>query len=237
MTQDVEPISRREQAKGGRRARIVEATYALLREVGVSDLSVKMIADQAGVSPATVYNLFGTKGAVLEKVYERDKAEFERRIVETASADSLARIFDCLSISASLYRADPRFYRSIMAMPNASVAGADHADQVFLLRAKFWRHMVRAATAEGHLTADTDAAQVGALLTHLASGALGFWVSNLISIEQFEAETIHGFAALLWSFATPAAQPRLRRIMDAVPAALAAEPSRVDAGHLRLHGN
>jgi AcrR family transcriptional regulator len=218
MLQGVQPVSRREQAKGGRRARIVEATYALLREVGVADLSVKMIADQAGVSPATVYNLFGTKAAVLEKVYERDKAEFEKRIAETPSSDSLDRIFDCVAISAALYKSDPRFYQSVMGMPNTGSSKTELMDQVFQLRAKFWRHMVRAAVAEGHLQPETDAARVGALMTHLASGSVAFWVANLISIEQFEQETTYGFAALLWSFATRATQQRLRKVMDAIPA-------------------
>src|ERR1700742_3117806 len=100
MLQDAQPTSRREQAKGGRRSRIVDATYTLLREVAIDDLSVKMIADQAGVSPATVYNLFGTKAAVLEKGYERDLADFQQRMNKTPSKDSLERIFDCVTILA-----------------------------------------------------------------------------------------------------------------------------------------
>jgi AcrR family transcriptional regulator len=216
ILQSAQPVSRREQAKGGRRARIVEATYTLLREVGVDDLSVKMIADQAGVSPATVYNLFGTKAAVLEQVYLRDKAEFESRIAETPSSDSLDQIFDCVAISAKLYQSDPRFYRSVMVMPNAASDG-EHADLVFHVRAKFWRNMVRAAIQDGHLGADTDPARVGAVMTHLASGALGFWVANLIPIEQFEQEVSYGFAALLQCFATDATRARLQKRLASIP--------------------
>ena len=137
-----QPTSRREQAKGGRRARIVEATYTLLRDVGVADLSVKMIADQAGVSPATIYNLFGTKAAVLEKVYERDKLEFETRVAATPSSDSLDKIFNCLVISASLYRADPRFYRSVV-LTTPALTDAELVDKVFETRATFWSDMRR----------------------------------------------------------------------------------------------
>jgi AcrR family transcriptional regulator len=227
ILQDAQPVSRREQAKGGRRARIVEATYSLLREAGVEDLSVKMIADQAAVSPATVYNLFGTKAAVLEQVYLRDKAEFEGRIAETPSSDSLDQIFDCVGISAKLYQSDPRFYRSVMVMPNAA-SETDHTDLVFHLRAKFWRNMVRAAIDDGHLAADTDPARVGAVMTHLASGALGFWVANLIAIEQFEQEVTYGFAALLQCFATDATRARLRKRLASIPGT-PPRPKRVKA--------
>src|SRR5579871_579907 len=130
MLQDDEPTSRREQAKGGRRSRIVDATYTLLREVGIAELSVKMIADQAGVSPATVYNLFGTKAAVLEKVYERDLAEFQQRMSKAPSKDSLERIFDCIVITANHYKSDPRFYRSISVMQNTGPGDAELIDAV-----------------------------------------------------------------------------------------------------------
>ena len=214
MTDAIPASSRREQAKGGRRARIVDATYALLREVGISDLSVKMIADQAGVSPATVYNLFGAKAAVLENVYERDLAEFEKRVDEAPSADSLERIFDAVAIAAGFYRSDPRFYRSVMSMPNSNAADAALIARINRSRAGVWVEMVRTAAEDGHLRADTDARWVGASMRLLAGGALSAWLGGLISIDRYEADVTYGFAAVLWSFATPASQKRLRAKLD-----------------------
>jgi AcrR family transcriptional regulator len=215
MLHDAQPTSRREQAKGGRRSRIVDATYTLLREVGIDDLSVKMIADQAGVSPATVYNLFGTKAAVLEKVYERDLADFEQRIVQTPSTDSLDRIFDCVAITAAHYRSDPRFYRSVSKMPNKDPADAELIDVVTSSRSSFWGDLVRAAAADGWLRSDCETGRLGAAMNYLASGAVGAWVSNLISIDRYERDVSYGFAILLWSAATKAAQQRLQARLDA----------------------
>ncbi len=214
MLEEAQPISRREQAKGGRRARIVDATYALLREVGIADLSVKMIADQASVSPATVYNLFGTKAVVLEKVYERDLADFQARIATTPSADSLERIFDCVTISVEHYSADERFYRSIMKMPSAEPADNELIDMVTSSRANFWGDLVQAAIDDGHLRADTDTEQVGVVMTHLFRGALSPWVINQTTIEQWGADVIYGYAAILWSFATRASQQRLQKLLE-----------------------
>lgn len=214
MLQDIQPISRREQAKGGRRARIVDATYALLREVGISDLSVKMIADQAGVSPATVYNLFGTKAAVLEKVYERDLAEFERRVAETPSKDSLERIFDCVSITASHYDSDPRFYRSISVMQSSDPSEAELIDAVNSSRRPFWADLVRKAVQDGHLRADTDSSRLGAAMNLLSGGAVGAWVNKLMSMDHYEEYVSFGFAALVWPFATKAAQARLQEKLE-----------------------
>ena len=79
MADEIRLASRRERHKDQRRTRIVDAAYDLLREVGADDLSVKMIAERADVSAATIYNLFGAKGAVLEKVYARDFEAFAQR--------------------------------------------------------------------------------------------------------------------------------------------------------------
>ena len=207
--QGVEPTSRRELAKGGRRARIVEATYALLREVGIEDLSVKMIADQARVSPATVYNLFGTKAAVLQKVYDLDLAEFEQRMAKTVSRDSLERIFDSVAITAAHYRSDPRFYRSVVRMPNRDPADAQLIDAVTSRRAHFWSDQVRQAIKDGHLVAEADASRLGAAMSYLSSGAVGCWVTNLITIDRYEEDVACGVAALLMGFATESARPRL----------------------------
>jgi AcrR family transcriptional regulator len=218
MIEELQPTSRREQAKGGRRARIVEATYSLLREHGIADLSVKMIADQAGVSPATVYNLFGTKATVLEKVYERDLAEFEQRTAKVAYTDSLARIFDCVAIIADHYRSDPRLYRSISRMPNAEPADVELIDAVRSSRSHFWVDLVRKAVQDGHLKPDTDATRLSLMMVYLNGGALGGWVSNFTSIDHYEQHVTYGFACLLWPFATKATQQRLQEKLDARPA-------------------
>jgi AcrR family transcriptional regulator len=202
MLHDIAAPSRREQAKGGRRSRIVQATCALLREVQVSHLSVKMIADQAGLSPATVYNLFGTKAAVLEKVYERDLFEFEHRVADTVSRDSLERIFDCVAITADHYRADPRFYRSIIRMPNGEHADPELIDALSRSRGHFWGDLVRTAMQDGHLGPDADPSRLGSVMNHLAAGAVACWVANLITLDRYEQDVAFGFAALLSPFAT-----------------------------------
>src|SRR5688572_17423573 len=110
---EIRPTSRRERGKDARRSLIVDAAYALLREVGVDDLSVKMIADRADVSAATVYNLFGAKGAVLAKVYERDFEGFIAKVASARSPSALDAIFVSIRVAVDLYRSDPSFYRGM----------------------------------------------------------------------------------------------------------------------------
>ena len=72
------PATRREQGKAERRARIIEAATALLRESGFDAVSMLQIAERADVSPATVYNLFQTKAAILQQVFDQDLRDYEQ---------------------------------------------------------------------------------------------------------------------------------------------------------------
>lgn len=224
MLDDGQITSRRERGKDARRSRIVQAAAALLREVAIDEMSVKMIADRADVSPATVYNLFGTKGAVLMKVYERELLDFERRVSEARSADALDAIFGAIAIVAGLYRSDPRFYRATMSARDAGL-DADMVLSAHRPRVAFWCKMVQRAVAEGLLAPDANVERLGVLLIQISGGVLGHWGANLISVDRLELETSYGFACALLPFATQAARPGLDARRRALESALDAEAS------------
>ena len=228
MLTTAEPqVSRREQAKSERRARIVDATHDLLREVGMDQLTVKLVAERAGVSPATVYNLFGTKGAVLARVFELDLIGFQKLVDDAPSENALQRIFDAIAIAADLYRQDPDFYRATM-WGRYSEAGDD--DEVATAarepRTRFWTTMVERAISEGYLRPKTDPKVLGVLMIQIAAGALSDWALEIISVDQLERETGFGFAVLLSHYATRDAAPGLRARVTTLERLLSAGPRR-----------
>ncbi len=107
------PTTRRELSKAERRSRIVEAAASLLRESGFDSVSMLQIAERADVSPATVYNLFLSKAAVFQHVFDRDLSEYERLVEAAPARDALDRIFKAIDVAATLYRQDPGFYRAM----------------------------------------------------------------------------------------------------------------------------
>jgi AcrR family transcriptional regulator len=60
---------RREQAQATQR-RIVDAAYRLLLAQGYAATTMAGVAAAAGVSPQTVYKAFGTKAALVKRVYD-----------------------------------------------------------------------------------------------------------------------------------------------------------------------
>jgi AcrR family transcriptional regulator len=216
--------SRREQAKGARRDRILEAAHDLLREVDVESVTVKAIAARAGLSAATVYNLFGTKAAILSGVFDLDLVTFETRVAGVAARDSLDRMFQAIAIAADLYRADPAFYRTMMTARGGARLDPALGPAVREPRARFWRRQVQDAIGDGSLRQDTVADVLGVVLVQIFSGALLDWTIDAISIDELEMEISFGFAAVLLGFASKPAQADLRRRMEAWSRAIAARP-------------
>ena len=198
--------TQRERAKQERRRRIVDAAHDLLREGGVDTLSSRAIARRADVSLTTLYNLLGSKDAVLIAVYDDDLARFEALVRARPSRDALARIFDAIEVAITLYAADPDFYRAILWRR----APGDQLDPaVRRPRGAFWEALVRRAQAEGALRGDADVAALGRMLVYLYGGALGDWVAAEIPLEALARDLKYGFATALRSAATPPAAAEL----------------------------
>ena len=221
------PVTRREISKAERRQRIVEAATSLLRESGFDAVSMLQIAERAEVSPATVYNLFQSKAAVLQQVFDRDLSEYERLVGEASARDALDRIFKAVDIAAALYRGDPGFYR-------AMAQGGRRKDAlrpaISEPRLGFWRRMVAAARAEGRLAPETDGQLVGVTLTQIMRGAFSEWAGGAISAERLAEETQYGFALTLLAFASSASAADLTQRRRRLEAALAARERHQDAG-------
>jgi AcrR family transcriptional regulator len=200
--------SQRERAKDERRQRIVNAAHDLLRSEQIDSLSGKAIAMKAGVSLSTLYNLFGSKNAVLIAVYAQDLANYEALVRARTSADALDRLFDALDVAVELYATDPDFYRATMWRRSP----AEPLDSAMRQpRNRFWEDLVHSARTENALRADTDIPVLGRMLVYLFGGALGEWVAGNLPLGRFSKDMRFGFAAALLPFASAQAAVRLKQ--------------------------
>lgn len=214
------PPSRREIGKAERRRRIIAAAGALLRESGLDAVSMTQIAERAGVSPATLYNLFQAKGAIFRQVFDLDLHQFEKLLAEERARDGLERVFAAIELAASLCRRDPEFYR---AMVRAGGSDAERlSSAISEPRTAFWQAQVAAAIAAGCLRSDTDAQLLGVALSQFMRGVFLEWAAGFISAERLAEEAAYGFSLALLAYATDLAAPALEARLRSLQAALAA---------------
>jgi AcrR family transcriptional regulator len=81
-------LGKRQEASDRTRDRVLEATRNQLESGGVRDLTMESLAKASGVTRQTIHNLFGTKAAILEGLFDRiaiDAGMGRMREVMTAS--------------------------------------------------------------------------------------------------------------------------------------------------------
>ncbi len=112
-------MSTREIQKAARRRVILDAARSLILEGGRGDFSMTALAEAAGVSLATPYNLFGSKAKILLEI-AREGIFGRMTEIGDLPCDGLAQFLSDLSaLLAKVYYQDRQFYRRMIATMSA----------------------------------------------------------------------------------------------------------------------
>jgi AcrR family transcriptional regulator len=197
----------REQAKDQRRQDIVHAARMLMQKTGKTGFSMRTLAEEAGVSIATPYNLFGSKQAVMFAVLDADSDLWMQRL-RRLKADEIDIFFKAVSLARTLYAAEAGFYKAVLFA--AYMDGGTEFRSIFGgPRHAMWRSLVENAKQAGMLTDDLESNSFVINFTHIFFSCIMEWVNGLLTLEEMEARVQYGFALTLRGAATPACSERL----------------------------
>jgi AcrR family transcriptional regulator len=185
-------MSARTATAGATRDRIVDAALRLFSERGTAAVSVREIADAAGVTVPGLYYHFASKADVISEVYRAQgfgrvdafdpprSTQLEARVVEQAHAE-----FERLVENAEFLRH----------MQRESVLGDDDARDVGSALASQWRERWRnvlAGSADVRADADLDAAA-----DCIATFLWGLFVEYLNRLDASVIDRVGSFARLV----------------------------------------
>ncbi|MCH2456617.1 MAG: TetR/AcrR family transcriptional regulator [Henriciella sp.] len=226
----VEDLGKREQAKARRRSDIVRAARDLIRETGETDLSMRTLAQRAGVSLSTPYNLFGSKRAVVLAVLE-DERDFAERFRKLDSGNSIDRIFGAHDLAFSYYTSDPEFYRTLwralLTTSGQDDTGLATPERLAQTRA-IWLGLVRNAVNDGYLASDIPADLIMQSMAHVTGGALLSWAVGSLSTFALTATVGVGYALCLKGSATPQGRELLQARIEAYQSQLSKAGPKVN---------
>ncbi len=197
----------REQNKSQRKDDILDAARRLMRQPGGSAFSMRSLAEQAGVSIATPYNLFGSKQAILVALLDEDFSEYQSSLAGL-EGEGLDALFEAVALMLGQFTREPDFYRNVFAAVS-SEAGPELRFVLSGPRYVLWKQLIREATLCGSLDAQIDPDAFTITMSQLILANVQEWARGFLELEEMDARIRYGLALVLSAIATEAGRAPL----------------------------
>jgi len=197
-------VGLRERNKTKRRHAIIDATLGLARTHPLGEVSIERIAARAEVSPATVYNLIGSREQLLHACVDRIVDRLVDALVRIdPTTDPIAAALDIVERSAAAFIADRDAYRQIV----AAIGNAGTGSMLTVDPAQLQIAAMRAAQQHGILRDDIDPAALGRQIYLSYNGALFASAQHLLTDDGLRLATPHGLWTALAAAASDTHRP------------------------------
>ncbi len=186
-------MSAREENKARRRDAILDAAVALFGEHDARDVTTEQIATVAGVAPATVYNLIGTRDELMHSIVARVLDRLAAPLNDLDPADPLAAASLVVEQTVDAFTADSAAFRQIVAIAQKSPeTERDRIDP-----SEFQVSAMLEAQRSGLLRGDVDAGGLGRQIYVSYMGALTLWANGWLDDAGFRTTARHGLVIAL----------------------------------------
>lgn len=200
-------MTKREEAKEFNRARIRAAAEDIIRNEGMDRLTMRHLAEEAGVSLRTPYNLFGSKTDVLVALI--DGARLNPDESSVAHDTVLETLLSALDRAELFFEKDEYFYRAVFREIMISDDPDVREDAVARI-VNIGKFLIAQAVAQGELEGTTDTDSLGKHLAIQLTAVLGMWASGFFSNHESIAHVRRGWCGVLLNHCSDEARPFLR---------------------------
>jgi AcrR family transcriptional regulator len=185
-----------DEHKAERRERILDAARTLVADRGYEGLTMRDLARAAKVSVPTLYNLFGSKDAILVTELEA-MTEAIARALPTTGESFLQRGMATFDAGMKILEASPAFFRAVMQMFLTSPETSDARRRVELGFVLIMEATLRAAKDAGQLAEWADPTIVARLMYMQSCAGFMAWSLGEVDFATFRAMTLSGHAHIL----------------------------------------
>ena len=156
---------------------------------------MRALADRAGVSLVTPYNLFGSKPVIMYQLLDEDLSRYGAQL-SRSKQDPLDILFWAVTLGRKNFAAEASYYKAVM----AAVYNEGNVEFRSVFRGPrraLWRSLIEQAIESGYLRSGIDARVFANTLTGIFSANILDWVAGGCSLQIMEYRTHYGFALVL----------------------------------------
>jgi AcrR family transcriptional regulator len=210
-----------------RRQRILEAARTLIARGGMPALSMRKLAQEAGVSVTTLYNLFGVRDDILTALVH-DAIDRIDQILEREAPldDPIERCRAVITVSVRYIGEQEAVFRPMIhtLYQGLSLGGIERSD-TSERAAHMQRIAIERAIADGLLRNTLDPGVLASQIYHGYDLACCHWAYGLIDEAGFRARALYGLYVALLAVATDRLKPDLQKELRALERELGAPRS------------
>ena len=198
-----------------RRRCILDAAATLIRQTDGADFSMLTLAAQAEVSPATPYNLFGSKARLLFALFNRSLIEIPVKDLTALYTDPIERLLETTKVIATHLATHADFFRPLY-LSLFEVQDGVYRSEFVEYHLRRWERALADVEHAGLLSSVVAADQLARQLMISFAGTVELWVHHELDADGFSAEAVFGTILLLLGATVPGARPRLFRHLKAI---------------------
>lgn len=190
----------------------MRAASELIAERDDGSFSMPELAKRAGLSLATPYNLFGSKAAVLAKVFERLVRSFHRDPAWMEGLPASARIVGVVDRLVIAYEEQGRLFRNLW----KALYGLDlseHRDLNLSLSNEIIHPLVASLAADAMIPADIPLEVVENTLVRLFDANFEMWAAQDWSPHRLRAQLRTSFALVFLGLLDAQERERLAEVI------------------------
>ncbi len=197
-----------------RRKRILNAAREYVGRVGYQGVTMKGLAQAAGVTAPTLYNTFGSKDELL---YEAVLEHYEQLLEEAGPAvgvRGLDRVIAILTSTAETMRREPTYVRTLMDSFRSRPGGQRLGRALRLEGLQALVEAVEEMRSDGQLQDWVDPTVLATLISGIRRGVTIDWAGGRIALEDLANMMICSACVTLAGATTDEAAERCRRIAE-----------------------
>lgn len=227
------PAGRREANVAARRQRILDSARTLLKESGPDGLSMRKLAKDAGLSVTTLYNLLGSREAILQALIRDSDQRLEAATPDDRAARTpLGRASRAMEgvLQHMIDNGDLLRPLIVAHFSSGYVATLGKTDEGEHFRSA--KDAIRAALAEAQASGQLrNTIGQDFLEAQLYAGwglALDQWAFGLIDDETLRLRSLAGFYVVLLAIAEPEVRPGIEKELRRLERELTSATARPD---------
>ena len=180
-----------------RRLRILTAAREMVADHGYEGMVMSQVAERAGVSPTTLYNLYNTKDQLVMESLRELLAENTREVAQRSEGPGWQYLYAATQSGAEMATASPAYAEAILVALQRAKAGDELVEVLITRQADGIFRSLKAMKKARQLRKNVDIGELAVALSGVYWSSFILWNKGVIRLQQLRHTVLMNFLSML----------------------------------------